>query len=311
MEDIFDIIRADNNARLTEWLNIYPQDWETTRFGVSTLVIAVKFASWKCLAILASVFPNLDDGDDLNPSALEIAIEFGDAESTDILLNHGASLNIRYNQAITKLFATDNADCLKILISHGAHPVLTNGGTPLLEMAVVKKARKCLKCFMDIINPTDLLDISNRASLWRLVLGSAYLEIVETLQHLPLFRSTINNRTIEGKNCLHLAMKKHSPREEQFKKLKIIKILLENGVDVNQQDREGNTPLHLANDIRSAKLLMSWGAKTSIKNNQGHRPTEENMDWLWSNDTHNWCLWKEEETNSTRQERIEEDDLFR
>ena len=50
----------------------------------------------------------------------------------------------------------------------------------------------------------------------------------------------------------------------------IIKILLANGVNVNHQNNEGETPLHYMverNDEELVKLLLDYGADKNIKNN--------------------------------------------
>ncbi len=242
--------------------------------------------------LLASVFPKIDDADDLNPPALEIAIIFGDKEAINILLHYGADLNIRYNGSLCYIFKADNADCLQQLGRYGLQVTSSQAGTTMLEMAVENRARKCLDYFIGISHISELLDIKNPKSLWRLALSSTFDEMVEQLERLPNFKQSVNNLTADGKNCLHFAMRKQASRENQHKKLKIIEVLIRDGVEINKHDLEGNTPLHLASDVRSAKLLISWGANVVVRNNDGFRPTEESSQWHWSFDTLNWCPWK-------------------
>ena len=49
------------------------------------------------------------------------------------------------------------------------------------------------------------------------------------------------------------------------------------GADINAQDDDGNTPLHLAvrfSSKRSAKYLLKHGADATIKNKRGQLPLE-------------------------------------
>ena len=66
--------------------------------------------------------------------------------------------------------------------------------------------------------------------------------------------------------------------------IKIIKILISNGADVNLVSREGNTPLHiLVNDlgnVQIAEILLKNGADINAKNSDGKTPLQlalENM----------------------------------
>lgn len=60
-----------------------------------------------------------------------------------------------------------------------------------------------------------------------------------------------------------------TPRGET---LELMKYLIAKGADVNVQDLEGNTPLFIASSIKNSdavNLLIASGANTSIKNNEG------------------------------------------
>ena len=56
---------------------------------------------------------------------------------------------------------------------------------------------------------------------------------------------------------------------------KCLKVLFDQGINVNIQDNWGNTPLHCAccnNSVESVKLLILNGAKTDIQDNHGRTP---------------------------------------
>ena len=70
----------------------------------------------------------------------------------------------------------------------------------------------------------------------------------------------------------------HAANEKNQKlSLEFTTLLLENGANVNAQDSMGNTPLHYAygsNFVNCVKLLIDYGANTSIKNNNDHFPLD-------------------------------------
>jgi len=57
-----------------------------------------------------------------------------------------------------------------------------------------------------------------------------------------------------------------------IKTMKMLKMLLKAGADVNGQGRDGNTALHFARDEEMAKLLLAKGADVTIVNEDGETP---------------------------------------
>ena len=54
--------------------------------------------------------------------------------------------------------------------------------------------------------------------------------------------------------------------------LEVVKLLLANGTNVNQQNNDGCTPLMYAEDLEIAELLLSNGANVNQKTNDGLTP---------------------------------------
>ncbi|PHS31844.1 MAG: hypothetical protein COA95_04985 [Methylophaga sp.] len=74
----------------------------------------------------------------------------------------------------------------------------------------------------------------------------------------------INSQDKYGFSALHNVMS-----EEQFK---IVEYLIKNGANVNIQNSEGISPLHLAGWPENAELLLNAGAEVDIIDHQGNTP---------------------------------------
>ena len=67
--------------------------------------------------------------------------------------------------------------------------------------------------------------------------------------------------------------------------LKVCELLVEYGLDINQQDEEGCSPLHLAiinSKIRTVKFLVSKGADVNLEDNSTWTPLQCAASWGYS-----------------------------
>lgn len=81
----------------------------------------------------------------------------------------------------------------------------------------------------------------------------------------------INSNSFDGSNLLCLASGSGC--------VKVVEFLIEKGADVNIQDNEGRTPLHLAVIIPGqntyiAEMLLNKGAEVDIQDNEGKTPLD-------------------------------------
>jgi len=79
----------------------------------------------------------------------------------------------------------------------------------------------------------------------------------------------VNKLTRDNSTVLHAAVKSSCYDNT--------KLLLEYNADPNIKDANGNTPLHLAHKPNIIRLLMSHGAKSSIKNNENLSSLENSL----------------------------------
>lgn len=86
------------------------------------------------------------------------------------------------------------------------------------------------------------------------LLNAVYYNFVDGVEFLIKIGAPIDDNS-DGQTPLILATRQGND--------KIIKILVENGADVNKSDKHGNTPLHLstkAGNLKGVKLLIKYGA---------------------------------------------------
>lgn len=89
---------------------------------------------------------------------------------------------------------------------------------------------------------------------------------VEMVRILLNYNAKLNAVSYCGYTTLHMAVGRPDPDMET------IKLLLENGVNVNTVDCEGNTALHIANWYGKQNILdflLQYGANPEVKNNKG------------------------------------------
>ena len=61
-----------------------------------------------------------------------------------------------------------------------------------------------------------------------------------------------------------------------------VRILIENGEDINCGDLFGRTPLHCARSVEIARYLVEQGADINCKNNDGHYPFQHALHYFIS-----------------------------
>jgi len=189
---------------------------------------------------------------------LHNACSYGHYEVTELLVKHGATVNVSDLWKFTPLHeaaAKGKYEIVKLLLKHGADATKKNrdGHTPL---DLVKEGDQDV---VDLLRgDSALLDAAKKGNLSR-------------VQKL-LNPENLNCRDNAGRNStpLHLAA--------GYNNLEVAEYLLEQGADVNAQDKGGLIPLHNASSyghLDIAALLIRYNTIVNATDKWGFTPLHE------------------------------------
>lgn len=189
---------------------------------------------------------------------LHNACSYGHFEVTELLVKHGANVNVADLWKFTPLHeaaAKGKYEIVKLLLRHGADPTKKNrdGATPL------DLVREGDQDVADLLRGNSaLLDAAKKGNLAR-------------VQRL-VTPENINCRDAQGRNStpLHLAA--------GYNNYEVAEYLLENGADVNAQDKGGLIPLHNASSyghLDIAALLIKHKTVVNATDKWGFTPLHE------------------------------------
>ncbi|KAK7463981.1 hypothetical protein BaRGS_00038021 [Batillaria attramentaria] len=189
---------------------------------------------------------------------LHNACSYGHFEVTELLIKHGACVNVADLWKFTPLHEAASKgkfEICKLLLKHGADPNKKNrdGHTPL---DLVKEGDQDVA---DLLRgDAALLEAAKKGNLAR-------------VQKLASSEN-INCRDTQGRNStpLHLAA--------GYNNVEVAEFLLENGADVNAQDKGGLIPLHNASSyghVDIAALLIKFNTCVNAQDRWGFTPLHE------------------------------------
>lgn len=225
--------------------------------------------------------------------SLDIAVASNDATQVKLLLKFSDTFNPTNEQTLSSLFKTavykGNKEICEILISHGANiNIKDKYDLTLLDLAIMYKRNDVAKLLIEKgihLNDQNLdwTAHSGNAEIAELLIQKG-LNVNAPKKHglgvdrpcpccpTPLYTAAYNNHSDvvqlllehganingNGKNCytpLHAAASRRAERT--------VKLLLNNGANVNAIDEQGHTPLYYSTtneDITVQQLLIAAGA---------------------------------------------------
>lgn len=189
---------------------------------------------------------------------LHNACSYGHYEVTELLVKHGANVNVADLWKFTPLHeaaAKGKYEIVKLLLKHGADPSKKNrdGAAPL-----------------DLVREGDQ-DVADMLRGNAALLDAAKKGCLARVQRL-VSTENINCRDAQGRNStpLHLAA--------GYNNFEVAEYLLENGADVNAQDKGGLIPLHNASSyghLDIAALLIKHNTVVNATDKWGFTPLHE------------------------------------
>ncbi len=211
--------------------------------GWTACMFAARHA--EVVRILIEHSANVNQADRHGDTALILAALWGHTEIARMLIEAGADINHTNNNGDTALWlAADygKTETVRLLIEHGAK-------LPSISQPI-QKIRGILRKLID------------NDSIVEVILGNTK-SIGELVDQAPQAYNTDQ----ASKTALHWAVAQGNDA--------IVRLLLNHDFDIDAQDEDGNTPLHVAacnDNLSTVKLLVACGAQGTLVNRYGGSP---------------------------------------
>jgi ankyrin repeat protein len=200
---------------------------------------------------------------------LHTAVRWNYPEVVELLLVHGARVDIKNDQGKTALDLVNgrnvSPDIRKLVQDRQESTERTEKSFKLIKLSYPDLSK-----IENLISAGVIIDAQDKDKQYTLLHWATYnrhYEIVQLL--LKQLEININAQDRYGNTPLHLAAKKDYSEIVQL-------LLRQETINVNAQNRYGNTPLHsavMANSYESANFLLNHpGIKIETKDNGGNTP---------------------------------------
>lgn len=212
------------------------------------LLNALKNHNNELVKVLIKNGTDLNTQDESNETALIFASIYGEEEIAKILIENGAQLNIQNFKGETALYwAATNGyeEIVKLLVKKGADVNIAKetGETPLFS-ATIEGFTDIIKLF---INNGANVNVEDGSFSTPLIVASQsiYAQQYDILTILLKAGAKPNESDMDGNTALHYV-------SEQRNNKSAVKLLLDNGADVNFLNEEDKTPIDIAYENKNS-----------------------------------------------------------
>ena len=258
----------------------------TDNNGETELMLAVKSQNLELVNKLIKVGADIGIGNNKGETCLMIAVKNNNSQIADVLINNATDVNAQNNDGETALILAVKNQKLELvnkLVKAGADTNLRNKeGETSLELAAEKNNLSLMKILIDSGAKVNITNSNMEIAFLLLNIPSvsnflnSYGQLTEDKKMKEkLFIKSIKNQNLkviklmaerkvvcinqiffgyDKENALHIAIEKN---------MEMVKILVENGININKKDRHGWSPFLRAvggENFEIVKYLVDNGA---------------------------------------------------
>ncbi len=266
---------------LCEPITTIPQTHKTTR--TSPLHLAVNHGLHDTIAILLENNANVNVLDHKQRGPLHIAVSNADSVATRMLLFRGADPHLLDASGSTALQIASkygHVELVRILLDHNAQIFHeSQKGPSPLHIAAIQGHVPIIDMYSKFVDVNIKVPCNEKKHEKAAIHLAAERGLVETVRFLlERFGADPNVLDSEDQTVLHCALlHKHDHRRmrSRYDYELMVDLLIKKGVDVNQQNKKGETALHLAakhHFHKIADILHLANANTKLKNIKDQTP---------------------------------------
>ena len=249
----------------------------TTFSKTSPLHVAVKTGLYDTVALLLENNANVNILDHKKRSPLHMAVSSADCMATRMLLFRGANVHSSDQNGLTALQIASkmgHVELVRILLEHNAQIFHENqkGPSPL-HIAAMHGHVPVIDMFSRHVDVNIKVACDNDGKEKAIIHLAAERGLVETVRFLlERFGADANTLDSDDQTALQCALlAKHDHRRMRGKQdyELMVDLFIKKGIKVNQQNKRGETALHLAakNQFhRIVEMLLLANADTRVKN---------------------------------------------
>jgi ankyrin repeat protein len=261
LELLLDAIKSQDRAAFERQLAACSDVNGQDKFGRVPLSCAIESGSVEIVERL------LDSGaDPVRVDALEHSVERGEKEIVRVLLRRGVEPNpFGSSDPLRTACALGNVDIVKMLLKASSNPNATTepGADTALMMAARALSPEIVQALLDKGADVNACNRDGWTALFNAVVAPSvrFSKIERQAGSKLMWAETVPN-----------------PKENERAK-EVVKLLLDNGADVNQRDEDGRTPLTFASSAEMTELLIKAGANVDVRDKRNH----DALYWLKQN----------------------------